>query len=201
MTLRDVYIADLNHILEATRQKLVEWPVLAARVHEPRLRETFDGHYAQTRAHLAALEGIFERLDERPRPLRPVMYNGALDLWRKRLPDLAGEARELSLITAGLAADYHTQALYAEAVTAARALGDADGARTLLVLMNAEYDRTHRLTRFHDVIASRLAEGTGRDGWTGKRGWASEAVDVGSLTPIETDLESALAPSAATRRE
>jgi ferritin-like metal-binding protein YciE len=187
MTLREIYIADLNHLLEAARQKLMEWPILAARTKSPLLRETFDGHYAQTRSHLAALEGLFERLDERPRPLRANAFSTVLDWWRNRQRDVSsGDAQELALISTGLAVDYHTLPIYVDALTAARGLGDTDGSRTLQTLMNAERDRAHKLLVFYDWLASRLGGSGGKvDRWT----------------VVETDLQSALAPSAATRRE
>ena len=203
MTLREIYIADLNHLLDATRQKLLEWPILAARAQAPMLRETFDEHYAQTQRHVAALEGLFERLDERPRHLRPDAFNGVLELWRMRHRDAAvGDVRELSLISTAMALDYHTLPLYAEAMTAARSLGDIEGARTLQSAMNAERDRTHRLTVFHDWLATRLADSGPR--WTSRTGAGtspSVAADVASPSPLVTNIETALAPSAATRRE
>jgi ferritin-like metal-binding protein YciE len=203
MTLREIYLADLNQLLEATRQKLLEWPILAARAQAPMLRETFDEHYAQTRTHVAALEGLFERLDERPRQLRPDAFNGVLELWRMRHREAAvGDVRELSLISTAMALDYHTLPLYAEAMTAARALGDIEGARTLQSAMSAERDRTHRLTVFHDWLATRLADSGPR--WTSRTGAGtspSVAANVASPAPVETDIETALAPNAATRRE
>jgi hypothetical protein len=96
----------------------------------------------------------------------------------------------LALISTGLAVDYHTLPIYADALTAARGLGDTDGSRTLQTLMNAERDRTHRLIVFHDWLASRLGKGR-------------NVPVVAPVTPLglEVDLESALAPTAATRRE
>ena len=31
MTLRDLYLSDLTQLLDCTRQKLLEWPILASR--------------------------------------------------------------------------------------------------------------------------------------------------------------------------
>jgi len=204
MTLREIYIADLNQLLEATRQKLLEWPILAARAQAPMLRETFDEHYAQTRTHVAALEGLFERLDERPRQLRPDAFNGVLELWRTRHRDAAvGDVRELSLISTAMALDYHTLPLYAEAMTAARSLRDIEGARTLQSAMSAERDRTHRLTVFHDWLATRLADSSGPR-WPSRASAGpspSVAADVAAPAAAASSVENALAPNAATRRE
>jgi len=204
MTLRDIYIADLNHLLEAARQKMMEWPLLAARAQSPVLREAFDGHYAQTRTHLLALEGLFERLEERPRTVGANAFNAVLDLWRNRQRDLPlGDARELSLISTGLAVDYHTLPIYADALTAARGLRDHDGSRTLQTLMKAERDRTHRLIVFHDWLASRLGGGGNSDRSPVNSGAipTSEVSVVRSLTGVDVELQVPLTPGAAMRRE
>jgi len=207
MTLREIYIADLNQLLEAARQKLLEWPILAARAQAPMLRETFDEHYAQTRTHVAALEGLFEKLDERPRQLRPDAFNGVLELWRMRHRDAAaGDVRELSLISTAMALDYHTLPLYAEAMTAARSLRDIEGARTLQSAMSAERDRTHRLTVFHDWLATRLADSDGprrtsRTSRTIAGTSPSVAADVSAPASVAANVETVPTPNAATRRE
>jgi ferritin-like metal-binding protein YciE len=184
MTLREIYIADLNQLLGAARQKLLEWPVMAARTEAPLLREAFDEHYAQTRTHVDTLERLFERLDERPRPLRDDAFHGVLDVWRTRHRDLAvGDIRELSLISAAMAADYHTLPICAEAVTAARSLGDLDGSRFLQGILNDERGRAGRLTVFYDWLATRLSGGV-RDHWaTTPLSWTEDLTATAGQAP------------------
>jgi ferritin-like metal-binding protein YciE len=202
MTLREIYVADLNQLLEATRQKLLEWPVMAARAQAPMLRDAFDEHYAQTRAHLDTLAALFERLDERPRQLRADVFHGVLDLWRSRHRDQAlGDIRELSLISAAMAADYHTRPIYAEALTAARSLGDLEGAHRLQAIMNDERDRTHRLTLFHDWLATRLSGGVDGDRWAAADSNWSAARAASTVPGLAAELGSALATGATSPRE
>lgn len=180
MTLREIYIADLNQLLQATRQKLLEWPVMAARAQARMVRDVFDEYYAQTRTHLDTLESLFQRLDERPRQQRADAFDGVLDLWRSRHRDLAaGDIRELSLISAAMAADYHTLPIYADAVTVARSIGDLDGGRALHTIMNEERDRTDRLAVFYDWLATRLSGEVRRDQWSSTAvSWTGEPAAV-----------------------
>jgi ferritin-like metal-binding protein YciE len=199
MTLREIYLADLNQLLDATRQKLLEWPLLAARAESPRLRELFDGHYAQTRTHLDTLESLFERMDERPRPRRPDALNGVLDVWRSRHRDGAvGDIRELALVTTALMADYHTLPIYAEALTAARAIGDVEGAAVLLSVMNAERERTQRIAMFHDWAATRLSGVAGADlpapadvWWTGPTAGVLPGASANGRAPFDPAIAGA----------
>jgi len=157
MTLRDIYLSDLTQLLDAARQKLLEWPILAASTESPLLREAFDQHYAQTRIHQSLIEGTFSHLDERPWPARFEAFSTVVRVWRTRhLESGPGLMRELSLITAALAMDHYTLPIYAEAITAAKAVGDVDGARTLAAAAAEEQARVNRLALFHDWLATQF---------------------------------------------
>ena len=189
MTLRDLYLADLTQLLDSTRQKLLEWPILASRTESALLRDAFDQHYAQTRIHQTLVESIFAHLDERPRPAHFEAFATVARVWRTRHLDAdAGLVRELSLVTAALAMDHHTLPIYAEAITAGSTLGDIDGARTLSTAAAEEQARANRLALFHDWLATQFGA-VERGQWSlqvQNRSWVSNPGRVSA--PATSDL-------------
>jgi len=192
MTLRDLYLSDLTQLLDSTRQKLLEWPILASRTESALLRDAFDQHYAQTRIHQTRLESVFAHLDERPRPAHFEAFATVVRVWRTRhLEADAGLMRELSLVTTALAMDHHTLPIYAEAITAGSALGDSDGARTLSAAAAEEQARANRLALFHDWLATQFGT-VERGQWSlqvSNRLWVSNPGRVSALaSSSESDL-------------
>lgn len=187
MKLREIYVADLNLLLAAATQKLLEWPVLSAKTALPALRAAFDQHYAQTRVHLAQLEALLRQLDERPRPIEPDTFAAVAAMWRTRYLDAdEGDLRELSLVTAAMALAHHTLPLYIEAIVAASATGDQEGAGVLQTALLEERGRTERMFALLQSLAPRL----GAPGTTPDRSshlmpgvWMTETTGFASVPP------------------
>jgi ferritin-like metal-binding protein YciE len=152
VTVRDLYIAELNDLYEAEQQLLRELPLLSAGATSAELREAFDTHYRETQQHVARLEQLFRQLDERPRPVACRALRGIIEDARLRNSHLdRGEALDAALIAAAQRIEHYEIAAYRCARTYALTLQDADGAEVLQETLREEGGMDERLEKLAAV--------------------------------------------------
>ncbi len=146
VTLRDLYLTELNDLYDAEHQMLRELPLLAADASSDELRETFDRHYVQTLRHVERLEALFRYLDERPRqahcrPLRVIIE----DARQKHARVDRGRALDAALIAEAQRMEHFEIAAYRCARTYATSIADVGGARMLEETLEEENGMEARL--------------------------------------------------------
>jgi ferritin-like metal-binding protein YciE len=145
-TVRDLFVAELSDLYDAEHQVLFELPLLSAGATSDQLRAIFDQHYRDTHQHVARLETLFRRLDERPRlgPCRAL--RGIIEDARTRHGALErGPALDAALISAAQRIEHYEIAAYRCARTYALSLADALGAELLQQTLDEEGGMDQRL--------------------------------------------------------
>lgn len=149
MTLRELYINELNELYDVEQQLLLELPLMSAGATSARLRDAFDMHYRQTQAHLARLEQLFVQLEERPRVQQSHGLRGIIEDARDRnAPIQRGEILDAALIALGRRIEHYEIATYESAGAYAAAVMDAQGLDLLRRTLHDETDMSRRLSAF-----------------------------------------------------
>ena len=152
VALRDLYLAELNDLYDAEQQVLRELPLMAAGAASAELRGAFDAHYRQTQQHVARLEQLFARLDERPRSVSCRALRGIIEDARLRNGHLErGDALDASLIAEAQRMEHYEIAAYRSAHAFAMSLSDSEGAEVLQTTLEEERGMEQRMVQLSAV--------------------------------------------------
>jgi ferritin-like metal-binding protein YciE len=150
VTLRDLYVAELQTLYDAEQQALQELPGFAARATSTELRVAFEEHYEETQLHLERLHLLLRQLDERPRHqgegIRGLMQEGH----RRAAEAERGEVLDAVLIATARRVEHYELAGYRSARSYAATLGDATAVRLLEETIEEERRLEERLTQLGD---------------------------------------------------
>ena len=161
VTLRDLYVAELQDLYDAEQQILAELPVMAAAATSSALRQIFETHLEETRIHSERLELLLRKLDA-ARDIAPSDALGGLIRASRRRIDAGerGDVLDAALIGAAQRIEHYELAAYGCARTYARTLGDSDAASLLQQTLDEEGEADARLTR---IAEQGINEAAGED--------------------------------------
>lgn len=150
VTLRELYVAELNDLFAVEQRIARELPVMAAAATSSDLRDAFDAHYRETWIHIDRLAALFAAHDERPRNVASRGIDGIIDeaharhqLWDR------GEVLDAALICSAQHIEHYEIAGYMCARSYALALGDTGAARVLRETLEEENRMSRRVA---DVV-------------------------------------------------
>ena len=147
VTLRDLYVAELQDLYDAERQVLQVLPGMAARATSGELRTAFEGHYEQTQVHIERLDLLFRQLNERAADASCEGIRGVIHEAHRRSAEAErGEVLDAALIAAAQRIEHYEIAAYGCARTYARTLDDAEATRVLQQTLDEEGEMDHALT-------------------------------------------------------
>lgn len=146
-TLHDLYVEELKDLYSAESQMAAALPKMAKAATSPELRDAFEGHLAETQAHIDRLEAILDALDTSPKGHKCKGMEGLLSE-SKHFMKQSGDP---SVIDAGLIAqaqrvEHYEMAGYGCARTYARLLGYNEAADQLQITLDEEGASDKRLT-------------------------------------------------------
>jgi ferritin-like metal-binding protein YciE len=148
VTLRDLYLAELQDLLDAEQQILQELPTLARAATSSALREAFEMHLDETRVHAERLELLLRRLDAMKNGAPCDAIRGLIREGRRRLAEAErGDVLDAALIGAAQRIEHYEIAAYGCARTYARTLGDRAAEALLQQTLDEEGRADDRLTR------------------------------------------------------
>jgi ferritin-like metal-binding protein YciE len=148
VTLRDLYIAELQDLLDAEQQILQELPSLANASTSAALRRAFDDHLGETQVHAERLELLLRKLDAAQRGAPCEAIRGLIAEGRRRVAEgERGDVLDAALIGAAQRIEHYEIAAYGCARTYARILGDRDAETLLQQTLDEEGKADARLTR------------------------------------------------------
>ena len=148
VTLRDLYIAELQDLLDAERQTAIALPEMAAAATSSELRDVFSRHLEQTTVQMQRLELLLRKLDacEPGHPCEAI--RGLISEGRRRIAETErGDVLDAALIGAAQRIEHYEIAAYGCARTYARTLRDEEAARLLQQTLDEEGETDHRLSR------------------------------------------------------
>jgi len=161
VTLRDLYVAELQELSDVERQILQELPGLAARATSAELRTAFERHYEQTRIHIDRLDLLLRQLNERSQGSGVEGIRGLVHDAHRRAADAErGEVLDATLIAVAQRIEHYEIAAYGCARTHAQVLGDPEAARLLQQTLDEERLADRRLT---EIAQRGINQGAGED--------------------------------------
>lgn len=148
VSLRDLYIAELQDLLDAERQIAIALPEMAAAATSSELRDVLSQHLEQTAVQMQRLELLLRKLDA-CEPRHPCdAARGLIAEGRRRVADTErGDVLDAALIGAAQRIEHYEIAAYGCARTYARTLRDEQAAQLLQQTLDEEGETDHRLSR------------------------------------------------------
>jgi ferritin-like metal-binding protein YciE len=148
VTLRDLYVAELQDLLDAERQISTALPEMASAATSSELRDVFSQHLEETTVQMQRLELLLRQLDVRE-PGHPCeAIRGLITEGRRRIAETErGDVLDAALIGAAQRIEHYEIAAYGCARTYARTLRDEEAGRLLQQTLDEEGAIDHRLSR------------------------------------------------------
>jgi Mn-containing catalase len=162
--IKELLVEELQDILNAEGQLVKALPKMAAAAHNPKLKEAFEKHLAQTQGHVDRLKKVFEMLGEKPdsKPCEAMM--GLVEEGEETIRE-GGEkeeiAADLALITAAQKVEHYEISGYGTVRALARQIGAFDVAQLLSHTLGEEESTDHLLTE----IAKPLIQQATAEDW------------------------------------
>ena len=147
VTLRDLYVAELQDLADAERQSIAALPEMAAAATSKDLRDALDTHFAETRVQLERLDLLMRKLGVDPDGRPCEAMRGLIAEARRRIADgERGDVLDAALIGAAQRIEHYEIAAYGCARAYARTLDDRDAATLLQQTLDEEGNADHRLS-------------------------------------------------------
>jgi len=166
--LKELLVEELQDILHAEHQLVSALPKMAKAAHNPKLKEAFEKHLAQTRGQVERLNAAFELLGERaePKPCKAMMGlvkegEETIEEGKEKSPMIA----DLALITAAQKVEHYEIASYGSVRCLARQIGERDVETLLTHTLGEEESSDYGLTTLAKPILQQISEeqaGNGR---------------------------------------
>jgi ferritin-like metal-binding protein YciE len=161
VSLRDLYVAELQDLLDAEQNILAELPAMAASATSTTLRRAFDAHFEETRVHVERLELLLRKLDAEGHNRPCEAIRGLIAEGRRRVAETErGEVLDAALIASAQRIEHYEIAVYGCARTFAQTLGDDDARKLLQQTLDEEGAADHRLTK---IAEHGINRGAGED--------------------------------------
>ena len=170
-SMKDLFLEQIRDLYSGETQIVKALPKMVEAASNEELREGFSEHLQQTQMHVARLEDIFTRLDEKPGGVKCVGMEGLLKEGEEMIDSTeAGSVRDAGLIAAAQRVEHYEMAGYGSAREFARQLGDSSAVQLLEETLEEEKETDERLTEIamsvvNDEASTKTA--TGRAGFLG----------------------------------
>jgi manganese catalase len=161
---KELLVEELQDLFNAEGQLVKALPKMAAAAHNPKLKEAFEKHLAQTQGHVDRLKQIFEMLGEetQSKPCKAMM--GLIEEGEETIRE-GGEkeeiAADLALITAAQKVEHYEISGYGTVRALARQIGAFDVAQLLSHTLGEEESTDYLLTE----IAKPLIQQATAEDW------------------------------------
>jgi ferritin-like metal-binding protein YciE len=151
-TLHDAFIDELRDTYDAEKQLTKALTKLAKAATNPKLREAFETHLAETQGQIERLEQVFESIEEKPRGKHCDGIEGIIEEGKSIMEEDFDEVTmDACLIAAGQRAEHYEMAAYGTLIAWAQAMGHSEAVKLLQQTLNEE--------KAADKKLSGLAEG------------------------------------------
>lgn len=148
VSLRDLYIAELQDLYDVERQVIAELPGMAAKATSADLKKLLERHLDQTRVHAQRLELICQHLGVKAVGRPSEAIGGLVAEARRRLESVErGEVLDAAIVGAAQRIEHYEIAAYGCARTYARTLAQDEAAHLLQQTLEEEGTADHELSR------------------------------------------------------
>lgn len=139
--LKELLVDELRDLMNAETQLVKALPEMAKAAHNPKLREAFEKHLAQTQEHVRRLKSAFEMLGEDAEPKTCKAMTGIVSEGQERIEELEDEPEfiaDLGLIGAAQKAEHYEISAYGTLRCLARQIGEYGVAKLLSLTLGEE---------------------------------------------------------------
>ena len=152
-TLQKLYTEELRDLYNAENQLLKALPKMAKAASSEELKDAFEKHLEQTKAHVERLEQVFEELGENPKGKTCRAMKGLIQEGSEILEQDGDESvRDAGIIVAAQKVEHYEIAGYGSARTFAHLLGQNKAAELLQTTLDEESETNELLTRLAESI-------------------------------------------------
>lgn len=147
--LKELLVEELQDLLHAEGQLVAALPKMADAANNPKLKEAFEKHLAQTEGHIERLKKAFELLGEKaqPKPCKAMM--GLIEEGKETIEE-SGEKdpliADIALVASAQRVEHYEIAGYGNVRTLARLIGETEVAHLLTHNLGEEEAADHLLT-------------------------------------------------------
>ena len=158
-TLQDLFVEQLQDLHDAENQILKALPKMAKAASAPELRQAFEEHLEQSRAHVERLDQVFKQLDAKSKGKPCKAMQGLITEGEELIKEKADPAvRDAGLIAAAQRVEHYEMAAYGCARTYARQLGQNQAAGLLQLTLDEEGATDKKLTYLAETLINLEAE-------------------------------------------
>jgi ferritin-like metal-binding protein YciE len=148
VSLRDLYVAELQDLLDVEQHVVLELPALAAAATSSALKDLLNAHLEESRIHAERLELLLRKQAPADRGGPSEAIHGLLREAQRRIGDTErGDVLDAALIGLAQRIEHYEIAAYGCARTYARTLRDEEAARLLQQTLDEEAAADASLTR------------------------------------------------------
>lgn len=146
---RELLIEELQDLLHAENQLITALPKMANAARQPKLKEAFEKHLAQTQVHVERLKAAFDLLGEKAegKPCKAML--GLVQEGQEKIDESEAKeelAADLSLITAAQKVEHYEISGYGTVRSLARLVGEKEVAKLLSHTLGEEESTDYLLT-------------------------------------------------------
>jgi ferritin-like metal-binding protein YciE len=149
MPLRELLVEELQDLLHAETQLTKALPQMVQAAHNPKLKETFEKHLAQTEGHVERLKQAFELLGEKAQAKACRAMVGLVEEAQETISEGKGKDAvdsDLALITAAQKVEHYEISGYGSVKTLARQIGEIEVSKLLTHTLGEEEAADYLLT-------------------------------------------------------
>jgi ferritin-like metal-binding protein YciE len=151
-SLENLLIEQLKDLYSAENQLIKALPKMAKAASNPKLRQSFETHLAQTQKQAERLEQIFEELEIRGKGKKCVGMEGLIEEGKELMNEKAEpEVLDAGLIAAAQKVEHYEIAGYGTVRTYAQTLGLDKAAKLLQQTLDEEAETDRKLTELAEA--------------------------------------------------
>ncbi len=163
-SLQDLLIDQLKDLYSAENQLMKALPKMAKAASNPKLRQGFEKHLAQTQKQAERLEQIFEELEVKGKGKKCAAMEGLIEEGQELMSeDAEPEVLDAGLIAAAQKVEHYEIASYGTARTYANVLGMSKAARLLQQTLDEEAETDRKLTELAESSINAEAASSGEE--------------------------------------
>jgi Mn-containing catalase len=158
--IKDLLVDQLKDLLDAENQLVEALPKMAEAANDPKLKEAFEKHLAQTEHHQKRLAKVFELLGEDAKPKRCRAMAGLVEEASEQIKQSSGKGEipaDLDLVASAQKVEHYEISGYGTARSLARMIGQHQAATLLSHTLGEEEAADYLLTEVSKPLIQEAA--------------------------------------------
>jgi ferritin-like metal-binding protein YciE len=150
-TLEEVLIDHLRDLYDAEKNLVKALPKMAKAADSEELGEAIRSHLEETKNHVARLEQVFEKFDQKPRAKACKAMRGLIEEGGEAASE-DGALSDLAIIAAAQKVEHYEISAYGTAIAWAEKLGNSEAAALLRETLEEERAADSKLTEVSGAV-------------------------------------------------